>query len=170
MNIVLNPLEGAVIGGKEIPFYTAKETVRQLLGEPEIVQGIYYYYDSELRLDFNERGELIWIECLGGIDGVLRPEIYGVSAFDTDADALCALLTEKNQGEIDDSEDGYSYGFLEISVGVYRDSTPEAVEESAAEAAECGESIDPDDYAEEMRIASHWATIGIGIRDYYRNV
>jgi len=60
-----------------------------------------------------------FIEFLAGTKGKLKPEIYGASAFDTDASVLYELLKDKNNGDIDDNENGYSYRFLNISVGVY---------------------------------------------------
>lgn len=168
MKIIMQPLKGIVLGGRELPFGSTKAQVREMLSEPEVWQECFYYFNNELKLEFNDRGELIWAEVLGGAEGELQPEIYGVSAFSADADALVALLTEKNAGEIDDWEAEYSYGFQEISVGIYRSTTPADVEESAAEAAAYGETVDPEDHAAELEKARHFETIGVGIPDYYR--
>lgn len=78
------------------------------------------------------------------------------------------VLSEENQGEIDDSEDGYSYRFLNISVGIYRPSIPEDVEDMIAEANADGKPMDEAEIEDEMKKANYWATIGIGVRDYYR--
>lgn len=78
------------------------------------------------------------------------------------------VLSEENQGEIDDSEDGYSYGFLNISVGIYRPSVPEDVEDMIAEATADGKPMDEAEIEDEMKKANYWVTIGIGVRDYYR--
>ena len=42
--------------------------------------------------------------------------IYGKPVFESNADELFEILRQHNNGEIDDSENGYSYGFIETSV------------------------------------------------------
>ena len=44
--------------------------------------------------------------------------IYGKPVFESNADELFEILKQHNNGEIDDSENGHSYGFIETSVGV----------------------------------------------------
>lgn len=92
--------------------------------------------------------------------------IYGKPAFETRADDIVSILTDKNGNEIDDRENGYSYAFLNISVGIYRPITPKGVEEDIEEMKSDGE-YDAEYAEEEMRKESHWATIGIGVKDYY---
>ena len=72
-----------------------------------------------------------------------------------------------NNGEINDNENGYSYGFLNISVGIFRERTPEDVREMIEEAEEEGEELEQEDLEYEKRKAEHWATIGIGVKGYY---
>lgn len=147
MNIELIPLEKMIIDGKEICLGKEKQCIIGLLGNPEHIHENYggeswrhYYYDSELALDYDKNGHLEFIEFLGGHEGSLKPYIYGVSAFNTNSDELVAILSEYNDGIIDDSEDN-SYGFLSISVGIWKDDV---------------------NYDE-----NYWTTIGIGIKDYY---
>ena len=62
-----------------------------------------------------------------------------------------------------------SAGDLEISVGVYREISPEDVRDMIEDAEEDGEPLDEEDIAEETRRASHWNTVGVGIEDYYKH-
>lgn len=167
-NIEIIPLYGLRTDSAEIRLGDSPDKVRAALGEPcDTVDDSLYYYDNELRIDFGSNGAE-FIEFLGGIDGELQPVIYGVLAFQTDADKLYEILAKENNGVIDDSEDGYSYGFCKISVGVYRESTPESVQEMIDDAKENGETLDEEYIAEETRRASHWDTIGIGVKNYYK--
>lgn len=167
-NIEMIPLYGIRADGAEIRLGSSPDEVKAALGEPYGTwENSLYYCNNELRIDFAENGAE-FIEFLGGIDGELQPAIYGVPAFQTDADKLYEILAKENNGMIDDSEDGYSYGFCEISVGVYRESTPESVQEMIDDAKEDGEPLDEDEIAEETRRASHWDTIGIGVKNYYK--
>ena len=77
-------------------------------------------------------------EFLGGHYGKLRPYIYGISVFDTKDTDVVRILSEHNNGEIDDSEND-SFGFLETSIGIWKDSEEE----------------------------EYWTTIGIGVEGYY---
>lgn len=144
MDIELFPLEKMMLNEVEIRLGMNKQHVIELLGEPENKHENYggnswrhYYYNTELALDYDKNGNLEFIEFLAGHNGQLKPYIYGVSAFDTKMDELVSLLSEHNNGRIDDKEYS-SYGFLEISVGIWSDGEEE-----------------------------YWTTIGIGIREYY---
>lgn len=168
-NIEIKPLVGVVFNNTEIKLGASESEVRAALGEPYSVwENSLYYFENELRFDFDD-GAVEFIEFLGGIDGKLQPTAYGISAFQTDADELYEILKRESNGEIDDSESPYSYGFLDISVGVYRENTPDEVREMIEDAEENGEPLDEEVIAEETRRAAHWATIGIGVENYYKH-
>lgn len=168
MNIEIYPLDRAVIDGVSIYLGMEQAAVEAAIGKGELAGNRYYYYNNEMAIDYSD-GKVEFIEFLGGIDGILHPWIYGVSAFDTHADELIKILEQENDGEVDDySEQGYSFAFLDISVGVYRELRPSDVEEMIEEMKADGISADNnEDVQNEMRKANHWSTIGIGIEDYY---
>ncbi|MBD5473470.1 MAG: hypothetical protein HDR20_11440 [Lachnospiraceae bacterium] len=166
MEIQIIPLEKIVIDGKDICLGMPKADVINLLGDGELIHR-HYYYNSELAIDYDEEGKVEFIEFLGGIDGKLQPAIYGKPAFETLADDIIDILTNKNGNEINDHENGCSYAFLNISVGIYRPTTPKDAAEDIEEM-KCDGEYDAEYAEEEMRKASHWATIGIGVKDYYR--
>lgn len=109
-----------------------------------------------------------FIEFLGGVDGQLKPVLYGTSVFDTDATELVKVLKMNNSDEVCDTEKGYSYQFPNISVGVYREAIPEEITEMIEEATRFGNPLSIDEIQNEMRRANHWATIGCGSACYYR--
>ncbi len=167
-NIVLLPLEGVNFAGKTIALTALRGDVENLMGScGKSVENSLYYFGSELRFDFAGDGRLEFIEFLGGADGKLRPEIYRKSVFDTDADELFAILSEKNCGDIADTENGYSYAFLNITVGVFRERLPEEVREMMEEAEKCGAPMSAKEIEAEMRMAECWSTIGMGTEGYY---
>lgn len=169
--IEIIPLSGIKINEKTIPLSATRQEVESLLGTPYAEHShSCYYFHNELRFDFDENSTVKYIEFLAGIDGQLQPQIYGVPAFQAEADKVFELLSAKNNGEIDDREHGYAYVFLNISVGIFSPSTPESVEDMIEDAEEDGEPMDEDDIAYERRKASHWATIGIGVAGYYTGV
>ncbi len=168
MNIEIFPLDKVVIDGLSICLGSDRSAVEAAIGAGELAGKRYYYYKSNMAVDYDGNEKVKFIEFMGGIDGELHPVIYGVSAFEVTADELFEILKEKNNGEIDDSENGYSYGFLNISVGVYRTRIPDDIEDMIEDAEEEGEELDEEDIEYERRKAEHWATIGIGVENYYR--
>lgn len=165
----LIPLSGIQIQDKTIALSSTRREVEALLGAPySSHKNSLYYFQNEVRFDFDANDRLNFIEFLAGIDGQLQPQIYGVPAFQIEADDLFDILSAQNNGEISDCEHGYSYAFLNISVGIYRSRTPQAVEYMIEDAEDDGEPMDEEDIALELRQAAHWATIGIGVANYYK--
>lgn len=166
---ILKPLEGIEIDGTSIDLEASREDVLAALGEAGCVEGnSYYFADNDLRVDFDDDGRVEFIEVLGGSEGSIEPQIYGINPFTTDADEVYSLLKEKNVKGICDEECGYAYSFVKICVGVYREAIPDDLEEYLEELEESG--INPDDDEEfqyELYLAHHFSTIGIGVKDYY---
>ena len=139
----LFPLDKLVINDTNIYLGKSKEQFIRLLGEPESVykegagESYYYYFNSELMFECDNNSNIRFIEFKGGYEGELKPIIYGVSAFEIKMDELYKILEKHNNGRIEvESEE--SCGFVETSVGIWKD--------------------DETDY---------WATVGIGVKDYY---
>ena len=157
---VIQPLKGLEWNGSFLPLGALRREVAALFGNAEEVRGSYYYFNGELRIDFDASGAVEFMEFLGGPAGALRPFVYDTDVFESDAEELCALLREKNAGAAVREENGYSYAFCGISVGVYRESTP-------ADIAEMEGLVSPEELAFEKRRAFHWATLGFGRAGYY---
>lgn len=169
MYIEIHPLEKVVIDGVSIYLGMEQSAVEAAIGKGRLAGKRYYYFNNDMAIDYSDNKTVEFIEFLGGIDGSIQPVIYGVSAFDTPADELASLLRQKNDGEIDDSEQGYSYAFLNISVGVYREIRPSDVMEMIEEMKADGiPAENNEDVAAEMRRADHWAAIGAGVAGYYQ--
>ena len=167
MNIQIYPLDKVIFDNISICFGMEKSAVELALGAGEAVGGRYYYYNSEIAIDYQEN-KVDFIEFLGGVDGKLKPTIYGISAFDVDAAELTDVLKVNNDGEICDDENGYSYQFSNISIGVYREALPDEITEMIEEANNDGNPMSDDDIQYEMKRANHWATIGVGVAGYYQ--
>ena len=167
MNIEIYPLEKILIDHVAIYFGMEKSIVDTAIGNGQRIGNRYYYLNNEMAIDYNNN-KAEFIEFLGGIDGMLKPTIYGISAFDVQADDLFEILKKQNNGKIGDHENGYSYQFQNISVGVYREAIPKEVEEMIEEFASFGNPMSNDEIQHEMKRANHWATIGVGVAGYYQ--
>ena len=165
MKIEIYPLDKIVIDGTSIEIGMNKKNVERLIGVSYEEDNKCYYYDNDMVIHYNANKEVEFIEFLGGIDGKLHPTIYGVSAFGILADKLVEILKQNNNGEIDDSENGHSLFFLNISIGVYREITPLDVMELLQEFEE--KDINNIKYMKD--IANHWQVIGVGRKGYYLN-
>ena len=167
MNIQIYPLDKIVFGNVPIFFGMEKSEVELALGAGEEIGKRYYYFHHEIAIDYQEN-KVDFIEFLSGVDGKFKPVIYGVSAFDVDAAELVDVLKTNNHGEICDNENGYSYQFSNISIGVYREALPDEITEMIDEAQNHGNPMSDDEIAYEMKRANHWATIGVGTTGYYQ--
>lgn len=169
MKMVIKPLDGVYWEDKCLRLGDNREKVMNTFEKKFPLDGSYFCFGNELRIDFDSNDCVEFIEFIAGADGHLKPMIYNVSVFDVLADQLYEILAEYNKGHIVDNEYGYSYGFLNISVGLYRERTPESVEEMIQEMKEDGENNwDNINIEVEKKKANYWATIGIGKEDYYR--
>ena len=167
MNIQIYPLDKIVFGNVPIFFGMEKSEVDLALGAGEEIGKRYYYFHHEIVIDYQEN-KVDFIELTGGVDGKLKPTVYGVSAFDVDAAELVDVLKANNNGEICDNENGYSYQFSNISIGLYREAIPNEIAEMIEEAKRFGNPMSDDEIRYEMKRANHWATIGIGVTGYYQ--
>ncbi len=136
------------------------------------VENRAYYFDSNLCIEYDPNSKVSFIEVsCGDPEGMLIPTIYGEDVTKRDTGHIFQILSEKNNGEIDDSENGYSYLFYNLSVGVYREITPNDYTERVDEMKANGVPVeDNPDLNVDFWKATHWATIGIGISNYYRCV
>jgi hypothetical protein len=166
MNVEIYPLDKIVIDGVVIRLGMERSAVESAIGKGQLVGKRCYYFNSEMAIDYNN-DKIEFIEFLCGIDGVLKPVIYGISAFETHANDLLEVLKAQNNGVIDHNENAYAHQFSNISVGIYREVVPKEVDEMIEEAASFGNPMSDTEIQYEMRRANHWATIGIGIAGYY---
>lgn len=167
MYIPIYPQEKVVFGDISICFGMEQSAVELALGAGEAIGDRCYYFNTELAIDYRE-GKVDFIEFLGGIEGRLKPVVYGVSAFDADAEELVQVLKTHNSGEICDNEGGYSCQFFHISIGLYRETLPDEIRDLVEEAKEQGSPMSDAEIQQEMRRASHWLTLGCGSAGYYR--
>lgn len=168
MFFTILPLKGIQWESQSIFFGEKKLDIEEKLGLPqEVKNNSYYYFESNLRFDFSPNGELECIEFLGGIMGNIQPVIFGVQAFQAEADDLFRVLEKRNSGEIVDVEGGYSYTFPGIGIGVYREEIPDNLPEFIREVQEAGEDISDNPNIKEVQLkALHWATIAVTPSEY----
>ena len=138
MKVEIFPLEKIRIEDKEIAIGMNESQVKELMGKAE--RSFENYGSKSYRsFYFDENGLLEFIEFLGGNKGMLKPYIYGLSVFETDAEKVKNVLAE-HDNEIDDSEAEFGYSFLNESIGLWRKDSK----------------------------SRYWDTVGLGIKDYYR--
>lgn len=170
MEFQILPLEGISVDGSLLSFGMSRRQAETLLGVGERFGSRCYYCGGELAIDFDIDDCVSFIEFLGGVDGQLQPMIDGVSVFSAEADAVAALLRQKNGDGGESFEQGYSARFHAISVGVYREITPDDVREMIGEMQANGIPVEQnEDLLADQRRASHWATLGLGKAGYYNN-
>lgn len=168
MNVEIYPLDKVIFDNISIYFGMEKSAVELAFGKGHVIGNRYYYFNNEMAIEYVENN-VSFVEFLGGVNGKLKPVIYGVSAFDIDAAELVAVLKANNNGEICDDETGYSYQFSKISIGVFREVLPDEISEMIEEAKCFRNPMSNDEIQYEMKRANHWATIGCGGVGYYQH-
>ncbi|WP_404812398.1 hypothetical protein ACIRNY_01520 [Capnocytophaga canimorsus] len=159
------PLVGIEINNSRIFFGSDMDEIIKTLGEPDYKNDRQFYYDTlEFRMDFDTNKKLNFVELQGPDTERIIPEIYGVNPFELEADDLIALLKEKDDN-IDASEKPYCYCFQKISIGVWRDVTPERVIQSIPKNI-IGE--EENIWQKELDKAKRFWTVGAGIDGYYK--
>ena len=81
---------------------------------------------------------------------------------------MLRILKANNREEICENENGYSYQFANISIGLYRKAIPNEISEMIEEAKSFGNPMSDGEILYEMKRADHWATIGAGLTGYYQ--
>ena len=129
----------------------------------------FYYDHLEFRIDFDHFDHVEFIEFIyGPFPEKTHLLLYNIDPFGIGADSLKNILSIENNGKVDESEAEFAYSFLNISVGVWRDLTPELVEESILEMKLNGEYEENKSWLlEDLEKAKNFWTIGIGIPSYY---
>ena len=166
--IKLIPLQGVEIEkvGK-ISFGDSKDSVLSLVGNiyEEQDDNSIMVDDLEMKFDFDDKDKLMFIEVFGPFCEFIEPEILGVKPFKLTSEQLLKLLTERNNGKIDDTEAPYCYAFLNIAVGVWKEVTEnDMIDEikAARESNEYEQWMDDD-----LKRSKFFWTIGIGEKGYY---
>lgn len=171
--IEILPLDGIVIENiGKLSLGESGPAIEKLLGSPSKGSDSHrlYYDNYEFRVDLDNNGNAEFIEFISGpYPEKAEISVYGINPFQIEASQLLEILSEKNNGKIDDSEAEYCYTFLNISVGVWRQITVRDVEEDIADLKANNEYEENKEWLEEdLEKARNFWTIGIGVENYYK--
>ena len=176
MEIIVKPLQGIFWENNSILLGEKIESVRLTFINTNIRTEFYnsnpsfFLFDNDLRVDFDNNNRVEFIEFLDGLISRLQPLIYGVDFFKTKADLIFELLKNKNCGNITDNSNGYDYQFKNISIGIYREATPQSLLKFISEIqsdANIDKAVKEENIKEEILKANYWTTLGIGTENYY---
>lgn len=172
IQIEIRPLIGVVINEKvSVDFGMNRGDLISLLGFPSSQYENEYYYDNlELRFDLDPDDRIEFIESYNGpVPEHTVIDLYGINPFETECVELVYILDAHDLGEADTSEAPYCYHFLELSIGVYRESTEEDVLEKIEELKENGPFGESNEsLLEELEKSKYFWTMGFGKEGYYK--
>ena len=174
-SVEIFPLEKITINDINISLGMDKAKVTKLLGKGSVSGESIRYFGSELGIYYDSNNKVEFIEFYGGIEGDIKPVIYGVSAFETKAKELVEIIEKHNSGnsyfdaDIESFDGDYDIEFYNVSVGLYRDITPDDVTSMKTEMIAEGVFDENDeDYLHDVERSQYWTTIGIGVEGYYK--
>lgn len=173
IKIKIIPLEGIEIENiGKLLLGESKPNIKKLLGKPSVISDKVqsYYDDYELRIDFDKNGHAEFIEFIyGPFPEKTELELYEINPFQIGAAQLVTLLSEKNNGKVDDREAEYCYTFFNLSVGLWRQATEQDVEDEMADMKANNEYEENKEWLEEdLKKSKNFWTIGVGVKDYYK--
>ena len=151
-------------------FKMVKTELLKKIGRPSSENGNQLFYDDyELRIDIDQYDHVEFIECIyGPFLEKTEIEINNINPFKTKSSDLIQILSEKNNGKIDQSEEPYCYAFLNSSVGIYRDSCEVDIDEMITEMKNTGEYESNKDWVlNDKEKAQFFWTVGIGKAKYF---
>lgn len=117
LNVHLNPLVGIKLDSiGEILLGDSKEKVKKLLASPIINKNSFYYYNSELRIDFDTNENVEFIQCLGGKSReFINPYIFNLEVFNTNINDLIEFIKNNIDSQLT-CNSSYNYIFSNINV------------------------------------------------------
>lgn len=130
-----------------------------------------YYTKWGFHVHYDAKNEVEAIEIMFDMAGVF--ELYGFNPAREGVEKVVEVLTQKNNGETNPIEEPQSYMFLELSLGIFRNSTPEKfakyMEQTKAENPADFENGTPEWMLQDLEKTKHFQTLLIGNKDYFRN-
>lgn len=156
----------------------SRKDVESLIGQPDasdrvsfghstIIRAFYEVY--ELRVDYDKHDTIEFIEFIyGPFPKRIQLSLYGIDPFRKEADDLIEILSSHNSGKVDESEAPNCYAFENISMGIWRQSTPAVVQEEIERKKAANRyEVNKKWLEEELEKSKHFWTIGIGRQGYY---
>jgi hypothetical protein len=134
-------------------------------------QNMTYYTTYGFHITYDDKNLVESIEIMFDMHGVF--ELYGKNPYTTEIHEMVEILKAKNNGETNPIQEPEDYMFLELSLGIFRGSTPEKyqlfIEQYKKEEPENFKNGTPEWMLEEYEKTKNFQTLLIGKKDYFRN-
>jgi hypothetical protein len=132
---------------------------------------IDYYTNYGFHIHYDENDLVEAIEIMFDMQGVF--ELYGKNPHTTEIEEMVEILKAKNNGETNPIDEPEDYMFLELSLGIFRASTPEEfqiyIDQTKAENPNDFKNGTPEWMLEDLEKTKHFQTLLIGKKDYFRD-
>jgi hypothetical protein len=167
--IIITPNEG--IGF--INLGDDRKLVRKKVLNPQFFAGtpIDYYTSLGFHVHYDKDEKVEFIEMMSDFQAVF--ELYEKNPFTAEIDEIVKILSDKNGTEINLIEAPESYLFLNLSLGIFRSSTPEKmseyIEQYRKDEPESFKNGTPDRLSEDLEKSKYFTSLSIGNRNYFRN-
>jgi len=165
--IKLMPLEGILIQNSlQIRLGMSDKELYNIIGKPDNKYEQEIFYDKyDIRIDFDSFNKVEYIEILS--NEMINVEIYNTDPLEIYADQLVELLKEKNGVDVSVESNGIGYVFNDISVRVWRELTPDDMNEVIIESKRDGVYEEmKDEIMSDLEKSKKFTTIGIGKKGY----
>ncbi len=132
---------------------------------------IDYYTEFGFHIHYDDENIVEAIEIMFDMQGVFV--LYDKNPHTTEIQEMVEILKAKNNGETNPIDEPEDYMFLELSLGIFRSSTPEEfekyIEETKKENPDDFKNGTPEWMLEDFEKTRYFQTCLIGNKDYFRN-
>jgi hypothetical protein len=134
-------------------------------------QKIDYYTNFGFHIHYDDENLVEAIEIMFDMQGVF--ELYQKNPHTTEIQEMVEILKAKNNGETNPIDEPEDYMFLELSLGIFRSSTPEEfqiyIDQTKTENPDDFKNGTPEWMLEDLEKTKYFQTCLIGKKDYFKN-
>jgi len=164
--IKLMPLEGILIQNSlQIRLGMSDKELYNIIGKPDNKYEQEIFYDEyDIKIELDSFNKIEYIEILS--NEIINVEIYKINPLELYADQLIDLLKGKNGDDIFVESNGIGYIFNNISVRLWRESTPDDINDIIIESKQDGVYDEmKDEIMSDLEKSKKFTTIGIGKKE-----
>ena len=164
--IIIKPLTGIEWVQGNINLEEQRQSLNLPQVQAEKIRQSLYLGNGDIRVDFDEKDAVEFIEIRGGCDSSFCPIFQKIPLFELEAAEVVRLLKENYA--VEERENGHSYVIPELELVLWRERTEADVEGFIADMKADGVTVEGNaDVEIERKMAMYFETVAIGKKGYY---
>ncbi len=164
--IIIKPLTGIEWIFGKIYLEEQRKGLNLLQAHAETILQSLYLANGDIRVDFDDKDTVEFIEIRGGCDSSFCPIFQKIPMFEMEAAEIVRLLKENYV--VEERENGHSYIIQELELALWRERTEADVDGFIADMKADGIAVEGNaDVELERKMARYFEAVAIGKKGYY---